>query len=606
VPVMAAAFILSCSMSGRIPQHFIDDLLARVDIVDLIDGFVPLRQTGRNFSALCPFHDEKTASFTVSRDKQFYHCFGCGANGSAIGFIMEFHHLDFISAVEELAERLGLQVPYEGGDVKKQGEATEIYELMELVVQFYRKQLQEHRQSGRARDYLKQRGISSELITSFELGFAPAGWDNLINTLGKSNAAKQRLSKAGLVIRKDSGSFYDRFRDRVIYPIRDTRGRAIGFGGRVIDNGTPKYLNSPETPVFHKGRELYGLYQARHANKNLQRLFVVEGYMDVLALAGYGVTNTVATLGTAVTGNHLEAIFRNIPEVIFCFDGDEAGRRAAWRALETALPVLRDGRQAFFLFLPEGQDPDDYIRNQGREAFTDAAKLLPLSDYLLQELTRDFNPAISEHKSNLRHKVKPFLKALPHSSLRQILIDKLAVMTGTDAQTINQSLAGDNISPRRETQEPSPGRRDRKLLSQAIRLLLQEPRLALKTTTVDELESITLPGVEFLLELIHLIRANPGITCARIIEHWRGTRFEQRLSELAPSGQSRYSADETGLQTPEYLETEFAGAIQQLRNEARKQRLIELSQVTSTRTLSEEHKALLRGLNPAARPAEEK
>ena len=597
-------FILSVSMSGRIPQYFIDDLLARIDIVDLIDGFVPLRQAGRNYSALCPFHDEKTASFTVSRDKQFYHCFGCGANGSAIGFLMEFHRLDFVSAVEELAERAGVQVPYEGGDVKKQGEATEIHELLELVVQFYQRQLQEHRQSGRGRDYLKHRGISNELITQFELGFAPAGWDNLINALGKSDAAKQRLYKAGLVLRRDSGSFYDRFRDRIMYPIRDVRGRAIGFGGRVIDNGTPKYLNSPETPVFHKGRELYGLYQARRAHKDLQRLFVVEGYMDVLALAGHEVTNAVATLGTAVTGNHLETIFRNIPEVVFCFDGDEAGRRAAWRALETALPLLRDGRQAFFMFLPQGEDPDDYIRKRGREAFTDADKFLSLSNYLLQELTRDFNPAITEHKSKLRHKAKPYLTKLPHGSLRQILIEKLAVMTDTDAQTIEQTLTGNETNHRREV---SPGRQNRKLLSQTIRLLLQDPGLALKLpAAMEELESMKEPGADFLVELVHLIRDNPGITCARILEHWRGTRFEQRLSELAPSGQSRYAADEAALQTPEYLETEFAGAIQQLRNEARKQQLVELSQVTSTSKLSEEQKALLRGLNPAARPAGEK
>jgi DNA primase len=593
-------------MSGRIPQHFIDDLLARIDIVDLIDGFVPLRQSGQNFSALCPFHDEKTPSFTVNRDKQFYHCFGCNANGSAIGFLMEFHHLDFVSAVEELAGRAGLQVPYEGGNVKKQGEATELYELLELVVQFYQKQLREHRQSGRARDYLQQRGIADQLIAGFELGYAPAGWDNLINALGKSDAAKQRLLKAGLVIQRDPGSFYDRFRDRIIYPIRDQRGRAIGFGGRVIDDGTPKYLNSPETTVFHKGRELYGLYQARHAQKNLQRLYVVEGYMDVLALVGYGVTNTVATLGTAVTGNHLEAIFRNIPEVIFCFDGDEAGRRAAWRALETALPVLRDGRQAFFMFLPQGEDPDDHIRKQGREAFTDADKFLSLSDYLLQELTRDFNPAITEHKGNLRHKAKPYLKKMPHSSLRQLLIDKLAVMTGTDAPTFEQNLTLGNASPRRAAREAAPGRQDRKLLPQIIKLLLQEPGLALKFSAVDELESMNLPGTDFLVELLRLIHNNPGITCARIIEHWRGTRYEQRLSELAPSGQSRYSADDAGLQTPEYLETEFSGAIQQLRNEARKQRLVEFSQVTSTSKLSEEQKALLRGLNPAARPAVEK
>ena len=593
-------------MSGRIPQHFIDDLLARTDIVDLIDGFVPLRQAGRNFSALCPFHEEKTPSFTVSRDKQFYHCFGCGANGSAIGFLMDFHHLDFISAVEELAERAGLEVPYEGGDAKKHGEATELYELMELAARFYQKQLQEHPQSARARAYLQRRGISEELISGFELGFAPAGWENLISALGRSDAAKQRLYKAGLVIRRDSGSYYDRFRDRVIYPIRDLRGRAIGFGGRVINDGTPKYLNSPETPVFHKGRELYGLYQARRADKNLKRLYVVEGYMDVLALAGHGVTNAVATLGTAVTGNHLETIFRHIPEVIFCFDGDEAGRRAGWRALETTLPVLRDGRQAFFLFLPQGEDPDDYIRRHGRDDFTDSGKLLSLSDYLLQELTREFNPAINEHKANLVHRAEPFLTKLPQSGLKQLLVERLSTLSGRDAKDVTRALAQQAGTGKRDTVDPGPARGDRKLLTQAIRLLLQEPGLAMKLGPEDGLESSAIPGVDFLAQLIRLIRDNPGITCARIIEHWRGTRYERRLAELAPSGQSRYAADEAGLQTPEYLESEFLGAMQQLRRETRRQRLAELSGISRASELSEEHKALLRGLNPAARTAGEK
>ena len=374
----------------------------------------------------------------------------------------------------------------------------------------------------------------------------------------------------------------------------------------MIDDGTPKYLNSPETPVFHKGRELYGLYQARNAHKNLVRLYVVEGYMDVLALAQHGVSNAVATLGTAVTANHLETIFRHIPEVVFCFDGDEAGRRAARRALETALPVLRDGRQAFFLFLPQGEDPDDYIRKHGREAFTNENKYISLSDYLLQELTRDFNPAINEHKANLIPKAQPYLKKLPHSSLKQILIDRLSTLSGRDATEISQSLEGDNSGGKRAMAESGSSRRDRKLLSQTIKLLLLEPGLALTISDMDELETMTAPGTDFLVELINLIRDHPGITCARIIEHWRGTRYEQRLSELAPSGQSRYAADEADLQTPEYLESEFAGAIEQLHREARRQRVVEFSQVTSISELSEEQKARLRGLNPAARPVGEK
>ena len=592
-------------MSGKIPQHFIEDLLSRLDIVELIDGFVPLRHAGRNYLALCPFHDEKTPSFTVSREKQFYHCFGCGANGTAIGFLMEFHHLDFVSAVEELAGRAGLQVPYEGGESRKPGAATELYELMEMVVRFYRDQLHTHKHAERALDYLKRRGISDQLITDFELGYAPAGWDNLLQALGKSEAAKQRLHKTGMVIKRDSGGFYDRFRNRIIYPIRDQRGRAIGFGGRVLDDSTPKYLNSPETPIFHKGKELYGLYQARHAEKALTSLYVVEGYMDVLALAGHGVNNAVATLGTAVTVEHLEIIYRQIPELIFCFDGDNAGRRAAWRALETVLPVLRDGRQAYFFFLPQGEDPDDHVRKHGREAFTDTSRYIPLSDYLLKELTQDYNPAILEHRSNLVHKATPYLGKLPQSNLKRILISKLAERTDMDENKIEDIVSSGGSAGKSGTAAPTK-RQDRKLLSQAIKLLLQEPKLALLIADVDDLESMKTPGVDFLVELIRLIQKNPEMSCAHIMEHWRGTRYEQRLSELAPSGQSRYAADESGLLEPEYLESEFSGVIDKLHNEYRRKRLAEFSQIQTTSKLSEEQKALLRGLNPTARQTGEK
>ena len=299
-------------MSGRIPQHFIDDLLARIDIVDVIDGYVPLRKAGRNHQALCPFHDEKTPSFTVSQDKQFYHCFGCGANGTAITFLMEYSHLDFVEAVEELAARAGLEVPREGGGpVRARDDGlTELYELMELVVDFYRRQLREHPDAKRAVDYLKQRGITGEIAAEYELGYAPSGWDNLLRQLGQSDGAQQRLARIGMTIKRDGGGYYDRFRDRIMFPIRDQRGRVIAFGGRILDEGTPKYLNSPETPIFHKGRELYGLYQARRRQKDIERLYVVEGYMDVLAMAQYGVVNTVATLGTAVTKDHIEKLCR--------------------------------------------------------------------------------------------------------------------------------------------------------------------------------------------------------------------------------------------------------------------------------------------------------
>ncbi|MEW8281341.1 MAG: DNA primase, partial [Candidatus Thiodiazotropha taylori] len=347
-------------MAGKIPTHFIDQLLNRVDIVDVINRRVTLKKAGKEFQACCPFHDEKTPSFTVSPSKQFYHCFGCGAHGSAIGFLMEYDNLGFVEAVEELAQSAGLEVPREGGN--EQGpDLRPLYELMEKTARFYQHQLKHHAESPAAVDYLKSRGMSGQIAASYGIGFAPPGWDNLTGTLGSDKASLERLNKCGL-LSESNGKQYDRFRNRIIFPIRDPRGRTIGFGGRVLGDDKPKYLNSPETPLFHKGRELYGLYEARQANREISNLLVVEGYMDVVALAQHNIQNAVATLGTATTHEHLELIFRNCPEVIFCFDGDRAGRDAAWKALNTSLPLMRDGREVRFLFLPQGEDPDTQVR----------------------------------------------------------------------------------------------------------------------------------------------------------------------------------------------------------------------------------------------------
>ncbi|MDH5614554.1 MAG: DNA primase, partial [Gammaproteobacteria bacterium] len=322
-------------MSGRIPQYFIDDLIGRIDIVDVIDQRVPLRQKGTNYLACCPFHDEKTPSFSVSQDKQFYHCFGCKASGNVISFLMEYDHMSFVDAIEELASRAGIPVPHEEStqDKKHQSDTKELYELLERCAEYYRQQLREHSQSQRAVEYLKQRGLSGEIARDYGVGYAPPGWDNVLKTLGVNDQLQKQLFKTGMLIKKDAGGFYDRFRDRIMFPIIDRRGRTIGFGGRVLGDDTPKYLNSPETPVFHKGSELYGLYQAKKALRNIDRLMVVEGYMDVVALAQYGIRYSVATLGTATTNDHLEQLFKMTPEVVFCFDGDRAGREAAWRSL---------------------------------------------------------------------------------------------------------------------------------------------------------------------------------------------------------------------------------------------------------------------------------
>ena len=590
-------------MSGLIPQPFIDDLLARTDIVDLIHGYVPLKKAGHNYQALCPFHDEKTPSFSVNQDRQFYHCFGCGASGNAISFMMNYNRMDFVDVIEELATRAGLTVPHEGTAQarKAKEDLTELYELMELVINFYRKQLQDHPQSGCAVEYLQHRGITDEIASKYELGYAPDDWDCLIRNLGKSEPARDRLYKTGMTIRRDNGSYYDRFRQRIMYPIRDQRGRAIGFGGRIIDSGNPKYLNSPETSIFHKGRELYGLYQARQTTRNPERLYVVEGYMDVLALSQYGVPNCVATLGTAATREHMERVFRTTSEVVFCFDGDDAGGKAAWRALEITLPLLRDGREVYFMFLPEGQDPDDYIRSNGREAFTDGSQHRPLSDVLLEFLTRDFNPAIMEHKVSLVHKAAPYLQNLPQGSLKQLLLAQLAILS--DRETSQLEL----LSTPRETHKirnsgvTESAREERKLVSQAVKLLLQRPQLALQVAEEVLMEKSGTVGIEFLQALIVLVRKNPDITCARILENWRGTRYEKRLVQLAPGGQSRYAADETCFENTDFLQSEFLGIICRLQDEERKKRLVEFNTVSSTAKLTKEQKEYLKNLNPVAR-----
>ncbi len=524
-------------MAGRIPQQFIDDLLTRVDIVDVIDGYVPLRRAGKNLQARCPFHDEKTPSFTVSQDKQFYHCFGCGANGTAITFLMEYAGKDFVSAVEDLASQVGLEVPREGGSSQDSGNA-ELYELMELIFRYYRKQLRDHPEGQKAIDYLKGRGISGECAGEYELGYAPPGWDNLINSLGTSNSALLRLGSTGMIINRDNGGYYDRFRDRVIFPIRDQRGRAIGMGGRVLDDSTPKYLNSPETDIFHKGRELYGLYQARQKQKDIDKLFVVEGYMDVLALAQHGVNNVVATLGTAVTPDHVERMFRVCPQIIFCFDGDTAGQKAAWRALDTSLPFIRDGKQVDFLFMPEGDDPDTYIRKHGAEKFTHSTEFVPLSDYLLNQLKQDIDLKSREGRASLVEKASLFVNKLPQGVLKELILKDLASISQLPVDTIREIAKGKKPPdtkqvPRRPEKKSVSSATGLNDISSAIRMLLHHPQVGFDRSIISKLENINNPGIDFLRELLEFISSKEVSRTAVILEHWRDTKYEARLRELA-------------------------------------------------------------------------
>ena len=573
-------------MAGRIPQAFIDDLLARADIVEVIDGYVPLRKAGRNHQALCPFHEEKTPSFTVSQDKQFYHCFGCGAHGTVISFVMELNGLGFVEAIEDLAGRYGLEIPREAGYRPASKQHGELYGLLEQAAEFYRKQLQEHK--GRATAYLEQRGISGAVTEQYEIGYAPPGWKRLLNALGKSAETRTRLVEAGMVVRGDNDGYYDRFRDRIMFPIRDPRGRVIGFGGRVLDDDTPKYLNSPETPLFHKGRELYGLYQARSKRKQPETLYVVEGYMDVIALAQHGVGNAVATLGTAVTENHLEKLYRVAGRLIFCFDGDEAGKKAAWRALEIALSQLREGRQALFNFMPEGHDPDSFVRQYGAEQFRSDERTVPLSDFLLDSIKSRAGIATREGRATFLDMLLPYLAAMPAGGLRQLLLQEAAGIAQIDAGGLDKLLQDYRPGAPRRSATPRPAQQRERTgdVSGIIAYILNRPGLAMLVEDPEELAGITVPGADFVRELVTLVHSNPEITCAGILEHWRGGRYEARLNELA-SGPG-LPADESF-----DLEREFIDRLEKLKSAKARQSIQEIAR-TPLSQLSDEAKKQLR------------
>ena len=570
-------------MAGKIPQRFIDDLLARVDIVDVINQRVPLKKAGHEYKACCPFHDEKTPSFTVSPTKQFYHCFGCGAHGTAVGFLMDYDRLAFPEAIEALAEHVGLEVPHEAG-IERGPDLSPLYDVLEQAARFYAWQLRRHPEAGRAVEYLRQRGLSGEIAAEFRIGFAPPGWDSLLRELGRDEAAIDRLRSAGLISEPEDGRRYDRLRDRIVFPILDARGRVVGFGGRVLGSGEPKYLNSPETPVFHKGRELYGLYQAKQANRQLARLLVVEGYMDVVALAQFGIAYTVATLGTATTAEHLEKLYRSVPEVVFCFDGDRAGRDAAWKALETALPLLREGRQARFLFLPEGEDPDTLVRKEGAEAFsTRVAQAESLSEFLFRELSTQVDMRSLDGRARLAEIAKPHISRVPAGVYRELLTQRLAELVQTRQLTIAPTPR-----ERRAQHDVIERFRPRSLMQQTIALLLQHPDVAARVTPPAELCDIATPGNELLHDLLETLRGNPDIHPAALVERWDDPKIRQSLAKLAVAPLALQPDSDTGQQ----LQDALRGLVRQARkaelanlanrdlaslSTAEKQRLRELS-----------------------------
>ncbi|MCG8672593.1 MAG: DNA primase [Pseudomonadales bacterium] len=442
-------------MAGRIPEQFIDDLIARTDLVEIINSRVKLKRAGKNYVACCPFHQEKTPSFTVSPQKQFYYCFGCGASGNAVGFLMDYDRLGFVDAIENLAKSAGVEVPREGGGQDRGPNLKPLYDLLDKASQYYESQLKNPQVRERAISYLKKRGLTGETAKQFAIGFAPAGWDNLIKHLDADDRQKELLVIAGLAVKNDRGRIYDRFRDRIMFPIRDPRGRTIGFGGRVLGDDKPKYLNSPETPVFYKSKELYGLYEARQQSRKITRHLVVEGYMDVVALSQFGIHYGVATLGTASNQEHLEKLFKQVSEVIFCFDGDEAGRNAARRALEVAIPTLKDGREVKFLFLPEGDDPDTMVRREGPEVFEDlVSKAQPLSEFFYQALSDGLDINSLDGKARLAKIAAPHIERIPKGIFRQLMLDRLASITELSSSTLEQNLHND-VTPISE-EPPAP------------------------------------------------------------------------------------------------------------------------------------------------------
>ncbi len=577
---------------ARIPDAFIDDLLARTDIVEVVNARVPLKRQGKEYSARCPFHDERSPSFTVSPTKQFYHCFGCGAHGTAISFLMQYDRLEFLDAVDELARQAGMEVPRETQQRNANPDTQDLFNALEAASRFFQRHLAG---SDRARAYLDARGVGEAVRAQFAIGYAPDGFSALKDALGTDPRRLQLLERGGMLSKNDRGHVYDKFRDRVMFPILDRRGRVIAFGGRVLDAPTdgrdagPKYLNSPETPLFHKGRELYGLWQVRQANPKIERLIVVEGYMDVIALFEHGVSQAVATLGTATTPDHAELLFRNAPDVYFCFDGDRAGRSAAWKAVESVLPRMREGRQAFFLFLPEGEDPDSIVRSEGAQGFDARLRdATPLSRFFFDTVSAGVSLSTLDGKARLAERAKPLLAQIPDGAFGDLMQQRLTELTGVGARP-----------PPAETRAPIRGRGSqplappkRSLVRSAISLLLQQPSLALDLAPPYRFVALRQPGIELLTELIALVSMRPDITTGALLEHFADREDGAALQKLATQSLPGDVA---------HWREEFQDAIAQLDRQTLQQRVDELQEKQRGPGLDEADKTELRELLQARR-----
>lgn len=567
---------------SRISRDFVNDLLARIDIVELINLSLPLKKAGANYTACCPFHSEKTPSFTVSQTKQFYHCFGCGAHGSAIGFLMNYERLEFIEAVETLAQQAGVPLP-QGFSHEQNSSQQPLYTLMEKAARFYQSQLSH---SAKAKDYLQNRQLTPEIQTKFQLGLAGNSWDQLLRQYPINSKIQQQLLECGMLIQGKQGRHYDRFRNRIIFPIRDLRGRIIGFGGRSLGEELPKYLNSPETPLFHKGSELYGLYEAIQSQSSLKRVLVVEGYMDVISLHQHGITEAVATLGTATGAKHLQRLLRHSHNIVFCFDGDAAGQKASWRALEICLEIMQDGYEIQFMFLPPNEDPDSLVQKEGELAFRQRIdQAMSLDSFFFTRLTQATNLSHIDGRAKVAALAKQLLAKTKSGVFQQLMMDKLAQLLGTRIESLGK------IEIKASTQKPptlNPNKFKHLSPTQlAIALLLQQPDIALQVQLPETWNALVAPGCKIITKLVELIKTKPHMTTGALLEYWRDSKIAARLAILATRE----------LLTPiSGAKAELEGALVKILVLQREQQIQQLISKSNSESLSSQEKEFLLNL----------
>ncbi len=567
---------------SRIPQSFIDDVLHRLDIVETVKARIPLKKAGTTFTACCPFHQEKTPSFHVHPQKQFYHCYGCGANGNTLSFVMQYDRLDFLDALENLANRVGLELPQSGSSTQHPQHQSLISMTRESALYYY----QQLKQNTAVLDYVRKRGLSKEIIRDFGIGYAPPGWDNLLHQLGKTTEQRSLLLDAGMLIEKNQDNYYDRFRDRLMFPIRNLRGQIIGFGGRTLGNDNPKYLNSPETTLFHKGTELYGLYEARQSNQALDQIIIVEGYMDVITLAQFGVTNAVATLGTATTPQHLHRLFRYTSDVVFCFDGDNAGQNAAIRALETVLPIIRDGYNVSFVHLPDNEDPDSFIRQFGEAEWAMLiANAVPLPEALFDYLSQDLDIDSIAGKAKFAQAAREQIAKMPSGVYQYLLQGELAARVGLSPEALDVAQPPVRAATMTPIAPEDPGVPTH--LLNAMRLLIHNPGLAALIENPTDVLDSEIPGVDLFGQLLTTCQQQPQLTTGSLLSYWDDDPHRAFIGQLA--SQDPFIPEDAWLE-------ELSGSLARLADKLHETKINALMQKVSSGSFTQEERQQLKQL----------